>query len=196
MMPFLIGGAGQVVRSPDIFQSEACDISIANSVTVTSLTSVSASNLAEKFVIPSTWLDRVGAGVTLDLIMTIRNNEGSSRSITFNVLHNDTSVLNGATNALATAATNRPALLRVQLRRTGATTGLLATELQIGSFAAATGSGAVVGGFFSGVTSRGHNTGAPLPAVGSTTTLAITAAFPVANAELTLAVNRRRLYVW
>lgn len=196
MVPFLLGGAGQIVRSSDIFPSEACDISIANSVTVTSLTSVSAADLTEKFVIPSIWLDRVGSGVTLDLIISHKNNEGTSRSITLNMLVNSTSVLYGATNALPTSANQRSVLIRVQLRRTGATTGILVAELQIGSSGAATGSGTPIGGFSTGQSHRCHNAAAPLPAVGSAVPLAVTAALAVASTELTLAVNRRRLYVW
>lgn len=195
MMPFLIGGAGQMIRAPDIFPSEACDISIANSVTITSLTSISASDLTEKFVIPSVWIDRIGSGVTLDLIMEYKNNDGTSRAIALDFKIQETSILSGNTPAISTAAQTRAMLIKVRLRRVGATTGLLIAEHQIGG-GTSTGSGTPVGGFTAVTSGRAHNIAAPMPAVGTTVTVAVTAALAAQSAYLTLAVQRRRLYVW
>lgn len=196
MMPFLIGQSVQTVRTHEIIPFGVCDIAIANAVTVTSLTSVSAADLTEKFVVPSVWLDRVGSTVALEIEFSFKNNDGTSRYITFDEKINSTSVLAGLTSVFATAAQTRAALLRFAVTRSGATTGHVSSFLHMGGAGAPTGSGTPIGGYntASAATAYGHNTAAPLPAVGNNVTLAVTAALSVASVELTLAVTRRRLY--
>lgn len=181
--------------STDVFASESSDIVISNSVATVSLTSVSAANTTEKFVIPSTWLDKIGSGVTLDLIISHKNNEGTSRALTLSLLIGATTVLSGTTPAISTGATSRSVLIRARVRRIGATTALAVLEIQIGN-AGGSGSGTPVGSLLAMTSGRCHNEAAPMPAVGNAVTLAVTASLAAASTELTLNVNRRRLYVW
>lgn len=184
MIPLL--NLPQQSSSFDIFPSEASDIAIINSVAAVSLTSVSAANTAEKFVIPSRRLDEIGGrGALLDLILTYRNNEGTARAITLTVSVGGVSAISGTGSTIGSAAINRSCLLRVGVRRTGAITGLITSEWTIGGSTS----------FASGITARAHAS-ATLPAVGSPVTVAVTASLAVASTELTLSVDRRRAYVF